>query len=116
MNKFQNKYLIPSTRLQNWDYRWAGAYFITICTHNREHDFGEIHNGKMEWSHIGIIADILWYEIPYHAQNVELGAFVVMPNRIRNGGRDRASPVSTTIPFPPLYVPTNLPLPNMPTV
>ncbi|GIV42929.1 MAG: hypothetical protein KatS3mg035_0052 [Bacteroidia bacterium] len=82
MDKFQNKYRIPSTRLQNWDYRWAGAYFITICTHNRKHYFGEIHNGKMELSHIGIIADILWYEIPYHAQNVELGAFVVMPNHV----------------------------------
>ena len=36
----------------------------------------------MELSRVGIIADILWYEIPNHSQNVELGAFIVMPNHI----------------------------------
>lgn len=30
MSKFQYKYSIQSARLQNWDYRWAGAYFIGI--------------------------------------------------------------------------------------
>jgi REP element-mobilizing transposase RayT len=82
MDKFQNKYRIPSARLQFWDYRWAGAYFITICTAGREHYFGEIVSGKLEMSHIAIIADILWHEIPHHSNNVELGAFVVMPNHI----------------------------------
>jgi len=82
MDKFQNKYRIPSARHPHWDYRWAGAYFITICTHNRLHYFGEIENGTMQLSQVGVIADILWYEIPHHAKNVELGAFVVMPNHI----------------------------------
>ncbi len=82
MDKFQNKYRIQSTRLQNWDYRWAGTYFITICTQNREHYFGEIINGEMKLSSIGVIADILWHQIPHHAKNIELGAFVVMPNHI----------------------------------
>jgi len=31
---------------------------------------------------MGVIADILWHEIPNHANNVELDAFVVMPNHI----------------------------------
>lgn len=82
MNRFQNKYRIASARLQNWDYSWAGAYFITICTQNREHYFGEIKNKKMILSPIGVIADILWYEIPHYAKNVESEAFVVMPNHI----------------------------------
>jgi REP element-mobilizing transposase RayT len=82
MEKFNNQYRIPSARLPHWDYRWAGAYFITICTHNREHYFGEIKNGQMQLSHIGVIADILWYQIPHHSKNVELGAFVVMPNHV----------------------------------
>ena len=81
-DKFHNKYRIPSARLQNWDYRWAGAYFITICTQNREHYFGEIENGEMQLSPIGAIADVLWHEIKNHTQNIELGAFVVMPNHI----------------------------------
>ena len=82
MEKFQNKYRIPSARHPYWDYRWPGAYFITICTQNRVHYFGEINNGKMVLSNVGVIADILWHEIPHHAPNVELGAFVVMPNHV----------------------------------
>ena len=95
MDKFKNKYRIPSARLPHWDYRQAGAYFITICTHNREHYFGEIKNGRMQWSGVGIIAGVLWHQIPYHAQYVELGAFVVMPNHIHgiiiitNGNNDK---------------------------
>ncbi len=81
-DKFKNKYRIPSARLQNWDYGWNGAYFITICTYNREHYFGEIRNGKMVLSNIGIIADILWHEIKTHSKNIDLGYFVVMPNHI----------------------------------
>ncbi|MBK8805571.1 MAG: transposase [Bacteroidales bacterium] len=41
-NKFQNKYRIASVRAQWWDYGWNGAYFITICTQNRECFLGEI--------------------------------------------------------------------------
>ncbi len=82
MDKFIDRYRIGSTRLQKWDYRWQGAYFITICSRNRESFFGEITDGKMKLSGIGIIADILWYEIKYHSKNVDLGAFVVMPNHI----------------------------------
>lgn len=81
-DKFQNKYRIPSTRLQNWDYSREGSYFITICTKDRNHDFGEIINGKMKLSPIGAIADVLWYEIKNHAKNTELGEWVVMPNHV----------------------------------
>jgi len=79
---FKNKYRIKSARLESWDYRWNAAYFITICTANRKHYFGEIKNGKMEFSPTGVIADILWHEIPHHASYVQLGNFVVMPNHI----------------------------------
>jgi len=82
VKKYQNKYRIESARLQNWDYRREGAYFITICTQNHKHYFGKIKNGKMEFSNIGIIADILWSEIINHNDNIELGEFVVMPNHI----------------------------------
>lgn len=80
--KFQNKYRIASARASWWDYGWNGAYFITICTANRSHYFGEIENRKIKMSSIGILADVLWHEIKNHAKNIELGAFVVMPNHI----------------------------------
>lgn len=80
--KFQNKFRNESARAQWWNYQWDGAYFITICTHNREHYFGKIESGKMNLSPIGVIADILWYEIKNRAKNIELGEFVIMPNHI----------------------------------
>jgi REP element-mobilizing transposase RayT len=81
-DKFQNKYRIPSARLQTWDYGSNGLYFITICTQNREHYFGEIQNGKMILSEIGILANKYWNEIPEHFPFVILDAFVVMPNHV----------------------------------
>lgn len=81
-NKFQNKYRIPSARLQSWDYGSNGAYFITICTQNREHYFGEIINHEMHLNEIGKLAEQYWIEIPNHFPFVELGNFVVMPNHV----------------------------------
>jgi len=80
--KYKNKYRIESTRLQNWDYGWPGSYFITICTKNRNCYFGDIENDKIQLSHMGVIADLLWHEIPNHSKNVKLGEFVVMPNHV----------------------------------
>ncbi len=94
MKKFKNRYRIPSARLQSWDYSWDGAYFITICTNNKKHCFGEIVDCRMQLSHIGILADVFWYEIKNHAKNIKLGQFVVMPNHVHgiiilnNGGND----------------------------
>ena len=42
MDKFRNKYRIQTARLQNWNYRWNGAYFVTVCTLNRQCYLGEI--------------------------------------------------------------------------
>ena len=81
-NKFQNKYRIPSSRLQTWDYGTNGAYFITICTQNREHFFGIVQNGTVQLSQIGKIAEQLWIEIPNQFPFIELGNFVVMPNHV----------------------------------
>ncbi|MGE6221486.1 transposase [Nubsella zeaxanthinifaciens] len=41
-DKFQNKYRIPSNRLQGFDYSSHGLYFVTICTKDRVHYFGNI--------------------------------------------------------------------------
>lgn len=85
MAKYKNKYRSESARATWWNYGWAGAYFITICTKNRKPYFGGIILGEtneMILSNCGVLADVFWHEIPHHAKNVELGAFVVMPNHI----------------------------------
>ena len=82
MDKFQNKYRIPSARAAWWNYGWPGAYFITICTTGQRHFFGEIIAEKMVLSHIGVLADVFWHDIPIHAKKLELGAYVIMPNHV----------------------------------
>ena len=79
---FQNKYRIKSTRLKHWDYSSDGAYYVTICTQDREYFFGEIINGKMMLSKIGEIVKQFWLEIPKHYQNVTLDKFVIMPDHL----------------------------------
>ncbi len=81
-NKFQNKYRISSARLQSWDYSKNGAYFITICTQNREHFFGKIVNQEMQLYELEKLAQQFWLEIPNYFPFIELGNFVVMPNHV----------------------------------
>ena len=71
-----------SIRLKGYDYSQAGLYFVTICTENRQHLFGEIQNGEMVLNYCGKIANILWYEIKNHIRNVRLHEFVIMPNHL----------------------------------
>lgn len=84
MDKYKNKYRIPSARLQNWDYGANGAYFITICTQDRKCFFGDIDGNpqSMKLNTIGQLAEQFWTEIPNHFPFVELGNFVVMPNHV----------------------------------
>ncbi|MCF7836435.1 transposase [Candidatus Gracilibacteria bacterium] len=70
------------TRLAFFDYATGGAYFVTICTENREHFFGEIHDDKMILNDCGKIVVKCWQEIPTHFPDTKLDEFVVMPNHI----------------------------------
>ena len=87
---FQNKYRIPSSRLQTYDYGSQGMYFVTICTKFMQHFFGKIIidsvNGKakLEPTEIGKIAKTEWYKSLEMRpdMNLNIGEFVVMPNHI----------------------------------
>ncbi len=69
---FKNKYRIKSIRLANWDYSSNGAYYITICTKNRECLLGNIVNGKMILNNIGEIVKQCWYDLLNHYANCKL--------------------------------------------
>ena len=111
MDKFQNKYRIASARLQHWDYGSPGLYFITVCTKNRKHYFGEISNDEMILNDLGFFVQSEWIKSPEIRpdMNLELGEFVVMPNHFHgimiigdnafnrvDGDRDAMHCVSTT--------------------
>jgi putative transposase len=97
MTLYKNKYRIESARLKGWDYLSPGAYFVTICTKNRECYFGEIVDGEMILSDCGKIAQINWQNVPDHFDNIALDEFVVMPNHIHGilDRRDAINRVST---------------------
>ena len=71
-----------SIRLKEYDYSQAGAYFVTVCTHNRECILGEVANGEVLLSEFGKIVESVWFDLPKHYPNVELDAFVIMPNHV----------------------------------
>lgn len=104
---YKNKYRIESTRLKNWNYANEAAYFVTICTKNREHYFGEIIEGKLHPSEIGGIALSEWFRaIELRPDmNLKLGEFVVMPNHIHGiimiGGNEYNTGTVPTIPTVP---------------
>lgn len=68
--------------MQNWDYGWNAAYYVTICTGARECYFGTIEGKKVKLSEIGLLATKFWLEIPKHFHNVELDEYIIMPNHI----------------------------------
>lgn len=80
--KYQNKYRISSSRLQNWDYGSNASYFVTICTKNREQIFGVVENEEMILNVIGKKAEACFIDVPIHFPFVEMGPFVVMPNHV----------------------------------
>ena len=71
-----------SLRLEGYDYSQAGVYFVTICTKGHETIFGEIDEGIIRLSPAGEIVEACWKDLPSHYPNVDLDAFVVMPNHI----------------------------------
>lgn len=71
-----------SIRLKGYDYTRPGYYFVTICTKDREHFFGEIVDGKMYLSEIGKKVQQCWDEIPQHFPQVRLDEWVIMPDHV----------------------------------
>jgi REP element-mobilizing transposase RayT len=69
-------------RLKGHDYTSPGAYFITICTHQRQCLFGKIVDGKMQLNEFGNWVDACWKRLPTHFSHLQLDRFVVMPNHI----------------------------------
>ena len=86
---YNGRYRINSARRAGYDYSQAGSYFITICTKNREHSFGEIYPAADTLTDAYLISTGLavrawdcWQEISQHFPFVEPDAFVVMPDHI----------------------------------
>jgi putative transposase len=50
----------PSTRLPDYDYTSAGAYFAALVSYGRECLFGDVFNGEMVLTEWGLLAKNEW--------------------------------------------------------
>ena len=71
-----------SIRLKQYDYRTAGAYFITLCIQNRQCLLGSIEQGQARLSAAGQMVKDVFEQMPAFYPGVQLDALVVMPNHI----------------------------------
>jgi len=63
-----------SIRLHGYDYTQPGAYFVTVCTHDRACLF--------DHPVVRAVVDASWRAIPRHFPQVTLDAYVIMPNHL----------------------------------
>jgi len=68
--------------LKDYDYASPGAYFVTVCTHDRECLFGEIVDGQMMLNENGLIVVGKWKRSSIIREEIEIDSFVVMPNHL----------------------------------
>ena len=69
-----------SIRLPGYDYSKAGAYYLTICAHERQQLFGKVEDGTMVMNDAGRIVAEEWLKTGQIRIGIELDDWVVMPN------------------------------------
>ena len=108
METFPNRKQI---RLKNYDYSTPGAYYITVCTANREKIFwngvgaDSIRPGKLPLSSSGKIAEQAVLQIASHYENIVVDKYCIMPNHIHlllriesnTSGRMVSAPTISTV-------------------
>ena len=82
MKLYKNKFRVETVRLKDWDYSTPCWYYITVCTKDKKHWFGEVKNGKMILNKRGKIAEEMWNAITNHYNSITLDNFIIMPNHI----------------------------------
>jgi len=65
-------------RLSNYNYSTQNYYFVTICTYNKNHLFGEPN----KLNKYGLIAADEFENIHNHFERVKVDKYVIMPNHI----------------------------------
>ena len=84
-------------RLNNYDYRQNGAYFITICTEKRLPLLGKIENSVLILNSAGVMVFDKLAELSRFYPELNVDKFIVMPNHlhaimmIQQGGTTRRS-------------------------
>jgi putative transposase len=67
-------------RVQGYDYTQGGAYFVTICTRDRECLLGKVVDGTVQLNETGRLVESVWLQTATVRPDIVLDAYVVMPN------------------------------------
>ena len=71
-----------SIRLRGYDYSLPGAYYVTLCAFGKQCIFGQVIDDQMQENDCGKIVRQQWFESSQIRQNLDLDAFIVMPNHL----------------------------------
>ncbi len=71
-----------SLRLHGYDYRSSCAYFVTICTAEKQPLFAGVRDGRIQHNELGQIAESCWQQIERIRTGIALDAYIVMPNHV----------------------------------
>ena len=77
-----SNYLVRKTPRAQWHNYNGAEYFITICTKNRLHFFGEVVEGEVLLTEVGKHAKECIIKIGNIYSEIEIPLFVLMPNHI----------------------------------
>ncbi len=96
MNKLPNRKYV---HLKHFDYASSGAYFVTICTHERRHYLSSVvgsnsispynellssveNSIQVELTELGIIAEQVLFDLEERFSNLIIDSYVIMPDHI----------------------------------
>jgi putative transposase len=71
-----------SIRLKGYDYARTGAYFVTLCTQDRECLFGDIVAEEMTLNEAGRMMEHWYLELQNKYPDMQCDAWVCMPNHL----------------------------------
>ena len=71
-----------SIRLPQYDYAQPGAYYVTLCTHNRLCFLCQIQDelSRLTWQ--GELIKLHWEKLPEHYPFLTLDSYMIMPNHL----------------------------------
>jgi REP element-mobilizing transposase RayT len=71
-----------SIRLRGYDYSRAGAYFVTICVHDRRPILGTVEEDRVAHTDCGRAVVDCWRWLGERYPHVEIDEWIVMPNHL----------------------------------
>jgi REP element-mobilizing transposase RayT len=99
------RYMFPvrkNLRLQRFDYSSQNAYFITVCSFQKQYLFGAVENDRVKLNVNGKIVQSCWNNLALHYPGICNELFKVMPNHVHGiiiisdeNGRDGSKPSPT---------------------